>query len=69
MEQLVEALGGRAEKDSKASQLSILDADKDTKLAATLKAIKKGEKPIVTSIFLILDGILKQNLKYDDYLL
>jgi len=55
----VEALGGRAEKDSKASQLSILDADKYNKLAATLKAIKKGEKPIVTSIFLILDGILK----------
>jgi hypothetical protein len=69
MEQLVSALGGQPENEAKNSNLCIMDAEKDKKIVATIKAMKKVDKPIITSMFLILDGILKQDLVYENYII
>jgi len=42
MSQLIEAIGGELSENSKASDLCILDSDKDKKTIADLKKIKKN---------------------------
>ena len=42
MSQLIEAIGGDLSENSKASDLCILDQDKDKKTIADLKKIKKN---------------------------
>ena len=60
-------MAGDGDKNAKSSELCILDAVQDKKLVTSIKGIKKGEKPIMASIHLILDGIVQQNLDYDTF--
>ena len=50
----------------KTCDLCILDAEKDKKSIVELKKIKKNQ-PQLQSIHVVFDGILAQEIKYDDH--
>jgi len=62
MKIMVESLGakvvGDSEKDAKSANVCFLDTDKDKKMQTILKAMKK-DRPVMSSIIAIFDGILR----------
>lgn len=63
MSQMVEAIGGKVNDDMKKSDICIMDAVKDQK---NINALKKEKKPpLITNVHLVFDGILAQELDYE----
>lgn len=70
MIQLIKSIGadlvGETEKDAKTANVCFVDENKDKKIVTALKAIKK-DRPVISNIIALFDGILKQQIDFDGY--